>query len=449
MSIFECSNVILMATVNFKLQSKSENSHIYLVLSAGRGKTIFRKTGKIINYKHWSSRTGLPNQNDPQFKNLTIELRNLKTFILNNIDDSKTSTNKELGDWLAYSIDLHFERIKEEDENNSLVDYIQRVIDFADTKVLRGGKIGLSANRVKGYVTFKGVIEAYQKHINKELKLKDIDPVFEVEFRNWLLKTKKYSRNYAGKNFDNLKAVCSDAERIGRKVHPHAKNILSFSEIKDDRVVITLSFNELETISILEDLPPHLENTRKWLLLGCEIGQRGGDLLSITKENLNNRDGILFLDIKQQKTGKEIPIVVKPSIKKIIDGGLPYKISIQKFNDYLKDLCELAEIDTPTKGKIYDKEKGRKVSKMYPKYKLITSHICRRSFATNYYKQVPTPLLMVTTGHSKESLFLDYIGEKEDKDADAKLLYKYAMIFEKERQKQKKKRSKMQVIKNV
>jgi integrase len=423
-----------MATVNFKLQSKSDNAPIYLVLSAGRGKIIYRKTGKIINYRDWSGSTNLPKQSSPHLKNLTKKLRKLKVSILNNIDDSKASSKEELSKWLEYQIDLHFGRIKEEVENNSLVDFIQYTIDNADVKVLRGGKMGLSKNRVKGYITFKGMIEKYQKHIKKEILLTDINAAFEDDFKNWLLKTKKYSKNYAGKNFDNLKAVCNEAQRLGKDVDSHAKQIRTFSENKDDRDVVTLSFDELEVIEKLEGLTESLQNVRKWLLFGCEIGQRGGDLLNITKKNLSKRDGSLFIDIRQEKSPIHVPIIIKPNIKKLLSDGFPYKISSQKFNKYLKDLCFLAGIDTMTEGKVYDKEKKRKVRKYYPKHELISSHTCRRSFATNYYKQIPTPLIMATTGHSKESTFLKYIGEKEDKDEDAKLFYKYAMAFEKERQ---------------
>lgn len=452
MSIFECSNDSNMATVNFKLQSKSDNAPIYLVLSAGRGKTIFRKTGKLINYKGWSKRTGLPNQNDSRYKNLLIELRELKTYVINQIDDTKNTSSKELGEWLSYHIDCHFGRIKKEEENASLVDSIQRNIDFADTKVLPGGKIGLSKNRVKGYITFKGMIKKYQKHIGQEINLMDIDAAFEEDFKNWLLKTKVYSLNYAGKNIDNLKAVCNEEVRIGKKVNPHAKHIRTFSEKSIDRDVVTLSFEELEAIEKLKDLSDSLHNVRKWLLLGCEIGQRAGDLLNLTEKNLSYREGFIFLDIQQEKSPKHVPIIIKPNVKKLLSKGFPYKISVQKFNKYLKNLCELAGINASVKGKVYDKKEERKVGGTYVKHKLITSHICRRSFATNYYKQIPTPLLMATTGHTKESIFLKYIGEKEDKDSDAKLFFKYAMIFEKERQKEKevekKKETKMKVVKS-
>ena len=56
---------------------------------------------------------------------------------------------------------------------------------------------------------------------------------------------------------------------------------------------------------------------------------------------------------------------------------------------------------------------------MYPKYELITSHTMRRSFATNYFGKIETPILMEITGHFRESTFLSYIGENPNKDAVA------------------------------
>jgi len=45
----------------------------------------------------------------------------------------------------------------------------------------------------------------------------------------------------------------------------------------------------------------------------------------------------------------------------------------------------------------------------------VTSHIGRRSFATNFYGIIPTSYLIYTTGHSTEAMFLNYIG-KSNKD---------------------------------
>ena len=43
----------------------------------------------------------------------------------------------------------------------------------------------------------------------------------------------------------------------------------------------------------------------------------------------------------------------------------------------------------------------------------------RRSFATNYFGKIETPILMEITGCSRESTFLSYNGENPNKDAIA------------------------------
>ena len=104
--------------------------------------------------------------------------------------------------------------------------------------------------------------------------------------------------------------------------------------------------------------------------------------------------------------------------QEIINKGLPYKISIQRFNDYIKEICKLAEINEliqSSKIEVIKNENGvkqtRKIKGTYPKYELMASHVCRRSFATNQYGILPTPLIMQITMHSKEDTFLKYIGK--------------------------------------
>ena len=435
-----------MGVTNYRLRSRSDkNVSIYIVLSLGRGKKYETVTGFYINPKDWkeniknsSKQFGFPkNSKLAEIKNIKSDLIKLSGFIDRSINTAQGKGDFIDTNWLKSQINICFKRNTDIDKKtNLLTDYIQNIIENADTKVLQGGKIGLSKNRVKGYITFKGVIERYQKHIKKELFFKDLDINFEEDFRNWLIKKQRYSINYAGKNFDNLKAVCNDAIRVGREVNPHVKNILSFSEDKDEREVIRLTFDELEKIENTILTNESLINVRKWLLLGCEIGQRGGDLLNLTESSFITRNGGTYIDIRQQKTDKNVTLRVNPKIEKILKSGFPYKISIQKLNDYLKNLCEIAELDKQIKGKLYSKKEKRKIKGIYPKYKLITSHTFRRSFSSNYYKLIPTSILKEITGHSKEELFLAYIGESEDKDANADLMFEYFDIIEQKRKEQ-------------
>ena len=58
----------------------------------------------------------------------------------------------------------------------------------------------------------------------------------------------------------------------------------------------------------------------------------------------------------------------------------------------------------------------------FPKYQLLSSHDLRRSFATNHYGKIPTPILMKLTGHSRESAFLEYVGKNANMDTYTDIL---------------------------
>lgn len=55
----------------------------------------------------------------------------------------------------------------------------------------------------------------------------------------------------------------------------------------------------------------------------------------------------------------------------------------------------------------------------------ISSHIGRRSFASNNYGKIPTPLLMIATGHKSELMFLKYIGKIDNQQTHALANYFY------------------------
>ena len=53
----------------------------------------------------------------------------------------------------------------------------------------------------------------------------------------------------------------------------------------------------------------------------------------------------------------------------------------------------------------------------------------QRSFASNYYGKIETPLLMNITGHTKESTFLTYIGAHQNKYTLADLFMQQAGVI--------------------
>ncbi len=396
-----------MATIKYELLSNTENTPIYLRLSIKRGLTPRRKTGLHINPKNWSKGTGLPKQTISDNKNLTTDLLELKAYILKRYNDASANGLEINGNWLKHNIDVHFDRINENEQSELITDAIQSLIDNAEFRKNAKGGLGLSKSRINAYTSLKNIIKEYQKQ--KQFKVKEVNVKFAKDFLQYLLNTKNYQKSYALKKIADLKTVCYDAEIEGIEINPQLKKIDTTRPTNEN--ILYLNPKELEAIEKAKLPTKALENARKWLLLGCNIGQRGGDLLNLNEDNFVTRNGYEVIELKQQKTDKNVTIPVLETTKEILATGLPYKISIQKFNKYIKKVCELAELDEMTNGNLFDELKKRKIEGVYPKHELISSHVCRRSFATNLYGILPTTLIMQITAHSTEKMLLNYIGK--------------------------------------
>jgi len=456
-----------MAKIKFLLQSKSENSQIYIRVSISQFLSVKKKTGFTINPKDWSGTTHRPKQNNPENKTTHSSLNKLEAFVFDNLNNDLSKGVLIDGYWLENQINNCFKRVIKTD-SGLLINHIQYIIDNANTRKVKtngGFKIGLSPSTLKNYSLFKNIVAEYQTTIKKQIHFIDITKPFVDKFTNWLINTKNYSTNYSGKQLEILKTVCIDAEKNEIEVTPYSKTIQHFRESDKDRYIQTLSFVELEKIQnadftkqelldkFKKDNPnitirlaittAMLNNARNWILLGCEIGQRGGDLLNITPENIRYNGKSIYIDIIQQKTNKSVTVgVFSPYVSEMVMNNFPKKIPHQKLNDIIKVVCKLAGIVEVVKGTKLNTETNRKETGFYPKYELIASHCFRRSFATNYYKKIPTPILINITGHSKESLFLTYINKREDKDSNADLFKKFYDELHKD------KSPEMKIIKN-
>jgi integrase len=296
-----------MASVKYRLKrnTKKDKCSIYVYLSYGRGNMFEVKTGFSIVQEDWQMKLKFPKQNNKDNRDLHDDLKSLETFIYNSLNSA--NSKGELIDkyWLELKIKECFNRVEKTDLE-LFTNHLQYIIDNAQNKKIRGkNSIGLSESRIKGYKTFLGIIEEYQQVKGKTIRLTEITNLFAEDFKNWLLKSKQYSVGYAGKQIDNLKAVCNDAERLGIPTHPNAKNIESFTESDEERFIVTLSFAEIKLIYDTPMPNKYLENAKKWMLFGFELGQRGEDLLNVTKNSIRYIDGQLTVDVHQKKTKKD------------------------------------------------------------------------------------------------------------------------------------------------
>ncbi|QTE22218.1 phage integrase SAM-like domain-containing protein [Polaribacter cellanae] len=442
-----------MATIKFILQSKKENAPIYLRLTLGRNKDIFRKTGLLINPKDWSTKTRLPKQNFADNKNLSEKLKDLDTFItkkLNRVNDLEIIN----GDWLQNCIDTFFNRIKKDNQElHYLVPYGENFISNLDYKITQKGKKGVSKSTQKKYRTIVNKLIEFEKHRKKRILLKDVDLHFRTELIKFFSDSGRLSDNTIGRYLKFVKSICLDAQKNGIETNPQLNHFKGFT-VKVPK--ITLSFDELEQIKKTTYNNPNHEITKDWLIIGCYTGQRVSDLLRMNSSFIQRLESFEFIVLEQIKTEKLVQIPIHQEVKKILDkrnGEFPpvfaKNIDSNKtlFNRYLKQVCKIAEIDEVVQGNAYDSKRKRTIEGEYEKYKFVSSHICRRSFATNFYgdPKYSIPLLMNITAHSTEKMFLEYIGKKP-LDYGLQLAQIWANEALKEQHKEK---PQLEVIKNV
>lgn len=97
-----------MATVKYFIKGKGEATTIYTRLRDGRETDITTSTGYTINPEFWSDKKGEPKQvaGNKDKLNLSNDLRTLKNFIINKLNEDKGTTSIDK-DWLNHVVAVY------------------------------------------------------------------------------------------------------------------------------------------------------------------------------------------------------------------------------------------------------------------------------------------------------------------------------------------------------
>ncbi len=411
-----------MATVKFRVLHKTENAQIYIRFSIDRDNVFQIKTGKIINPKYWSVKTSRPIQTQPQFKILYTELNELETFVLKEFNSDYSKGVIFSKDWLAEKIDKFYNRIEIKEDDTVFINYLQNFIDF------KRSTASYTESTLKKYNNLKDRFQSYQKKKKKIFLLQDVSSKILIDFKNYLITDCNLMETTAVRFIKNLKTVLFDAEQNGKSIHYQIRGFSTGTTNTEYKVF--LSFDEIEKIKDVTTLNTDWNIAKDWLVLGCYLGQRVSDLLRMNKRMIYTKtdsegNTFRFIEIKQQKTGEKVVIPIHDEVETLLqkyNGDFPptfannFDSNAVLFNRHIKKVCELAGIQEMIKGKVYNEDKKKNEIVETEKYNLVSSHVCRRSFATNFYgnKLFTTPQLMAITGHKTENMFLNYIGRTAD-----------------------------------
>lgn len=394
--------ICAMATIKYFIQTTKNPAKIYIRFRDGRKIDAKAKTNFIINPSDWSEAKGQPKSRDENFKNLNEELEKLRTKLLTHYNNVN-GTQEINSDWLKDCINPKI------DESTAMIPC--KLVDYVHYYT-KHKKNAIGTSTYKRNMVYKNLILKFEVSEKTAFLIKDVNADFKLKFEEFC-KSQNYALNTIARTIKFIKTICIDARKNQIETHYQLDNI----KVKFDPVdKIYLTEEELQLIENTRFEHDYLDNARDWLLISCETGQRVSDFMRFNKNQIRFEGKVPLIEFTQVKTSKPMSVPLSKKVRTILEkrnGEFPRKISDQKYNVYIKEVCKIAEIDEVIKGGKQDTITKKKVKGSFPKYELVTSHIGRRSFATNYYGRIPTSLLISATGHSTEKMFLHYIGKSQ------------------------------------
>lgn len=438
--------------INFNLRqpqkglkaSEQNTTPINLVIRWSNQK-IVHPTGKTIHPKFWNANNQRAKKTYENSLEFNTQLGNQKSDIENAFNKyqneyNRTPNAKQFKDYIIHTIDKANEPQKEEKTYNfyELIDY---KIRLEEQRLINEGK-NPKRSIINHYSRLSSLLRQFEKERSFNVDFEVISIVWYNEFIDFLNK-ENFSTNTKGRIIKDIKTIMNLANEKGITNNQSHKNKL-FKKVQEQTFHVYLNEEEIQALYEFECFEERLAKVKDLFVIACRTGLRVSDLKRINKDhifttsfNVNEDNSTIeikkdFIRITTQKTNKEVDVPLHSNVIEILKNyefNLP-KITDQKFNEYIKEVCQLAGIDnlctySQTKG-------GLKLRIEKPKYELISSHTGRRSWATNHYKQgFPILSIMAITGHSTVKDFKNYVVL--DANEHAKTIAKHYYKLEEEK----------------
>jgi integrase len=409
-----------MATGKFRVRTSNEWNTIFYRFKQGDTFDFEISTGIKIPNKRWSDTKQMVLATiDVDFKGINEKLKELDSFVQKEFNNNIITENIINSKWLKEKINICFNRETknvEIDDKLFLTNFILTYIEESRTKKTKKNTT-VKPRTIQHYQTTLNKIVAFENHSGKRVKFANLSIKFHTQFVAFLEDEQKLNPNTIGGYIDDLKLFLNNADKRGFEF-PNDYKLNEFYSPTNKTKDIYLKEPEIDLIYNTHFEQESLVNARDWFVIGLRTGLRVSDLLKLTKDCLD--DG--FIERETIKTEYPVIIPIHEQVQNILDkrnGNFPRTISDQRFNDYIKIIAKTAGLNevvdgaklTPVEVTENGKTKTihRKTYGKFPKYELVSSHICRRSFASNLYGKIETLTIMKITGHQTESQFLKYI----------------------------------------
>ena len=345
-------------------------------------KTFIYSTGISINPKDWSKENRMPKPKAGaagfELKQIINELNRIVEYLQVSINSIRLENKQVTRSELKKRLDAKFKHVV----------VTGTLITKLDEFILEKEKLGKTTKKsIDKYRGLKSKIIEYD--IN--LKLEDINKDFMIDFVSYLRHEKNLTDISLNRNIGYLKTFLKWCKYSGLTIDESYNQVTVKTHDADH---VSLTKDKIEILENLE-LNSVLDKYRDLFLIGIYSGQRFSDYSVFKKSDvINNR-----IVKRAEKTQYKSYIPISKKLNDLLEKWewrLP-KVSNQKFNDNIKEVCKLAGFNeevTTTKYK-----GSERIIEVKPFYSLVGSHTARRTFITiAANSNVPDHIIMAITG---------------------------------------------------
>ena len=345
-------------------------------------------TGLFINPSFWYSKQQIakpPNEENSLINTQLglIENKIRQAFLMLQIQESSFtvediySTYK--GEKLAkeYSVVEYYEMFLKQ---------LKRLVGI-DLKLATWKKYENSKNHVQGFIKWK--------FKSKDLALKEVKSNFLNAFEFYLKVEKKCNQATVNKIIQRFRKPIRVAVSEG---YLDKDPFMLYRAKREKKEIVFLSVDELKLLEKYNFSQPRLQQVKDWFVFSCYTGLAYNEIKNLKKEHVvTGFDGELWIEMKREKTQKNISVPLLPKAKELIDKysdnyseNIFNVVSNQRYNSYLKEIASILGIT-----------------------KRLTTHTARKTFASTVllYNDVSMEIVSQLLGHSSISITEDSYGK--------------------------------------
>lgn len=401
--------------LGFRNRGKGQGeTEVKVIYQYDRTKKIELGTGVIIMPTCWNSKSREVKRSHPMHQKLNNDLLIVKTKVDTIIRDIIVRG----GDPLPEIVKSQFAR--EMDPYNSQVGFFDEFETWLERK-----KDQVSIDAHKDYKSLRKHLNGFQEHRGAQITFRQINYSFYEDFIIYcelhVIKPNGeigLARGTVGKQIKNLKVFLKNCIR---------RNIIDYIPLEDWKVFretgdhIYLTEEELEIITQMDfTSEPQLELVRDLFIVGCETGLRYSDFSRISPHAIQGD----FIRTRTRKTLTQVIIPISARLRRMLekyDNLIPQNYPKHRFNWLVKEVVRKAGIVEHVQ--ILKHKGNRKTEEWIPKWKLVASHTCRRSFCTNAFKKgMPVMAIRGVSGHSSEKNLLTYVKAPTSQISEIQLI---------------------------